>query len=990
MPKRLPVQQGEWIDRRRNVKFSFEGVSYSAYEGDTISSALLAAGLRLLGRSFKYHRARGVLSMANHDVNVMVTDGVRTNMRADVLPVRDGMDLQAVNAAGGLKHDSSRFINYLSPFLPVGFYYKTFFRPRRFFPFWEKKIRALAGLGSINAKAPRVVTPKRYDFCDVLVIGAGPAGLSAAVAAAEQGVRVVVVDENAHAGGSLQYQWASEPRAAPLLEALMARVSALDNLDVRTATTAMGYYSDHWVALVDDTRMTKMRAGQVIVACGSYEQPAVFRYNDLPGVMLGSGAQRLIRRYAIKPCERAVVLAANSDGYRVALDLLDAGVTVVAVADLRREGEAGHLAEQLRQRSVPVHNGHTVYEAAPDRAGNLASARLCAIGAQGTVRDDLSQSVACDGLIMSVGWAPAGNLLYQAGTRMDYSEAVEQFVPAELPDGIHAAGRVNGVYALDAQFEDGRRAGLAACAGLSLYSGDVPAVPRHNGPSPSHPYPVFAHPKGKNFLDFDEDLQLADLENACQEGFDNIELMKRFSTVGMGPSQGKHSNMNAVRILARIRGQSIMATGTTTARPFFHPMPLKMLAGRSFNPERITSLHQRHVRLGAQFMPVGAWQRPEFYAVSGQSRQQAIDAEVRAVHEQLGLIDVGTLGKIEVRGPDAAAFLERIYSGGFHRQKVGSMGLALRCDEAGVVTDDGIAARFDHDCFYVTASSTRSDAVVRDMQFWQAQWAMDVVIINATAQLGAMNLAGPHAREALRGLTDCDLEHSALPFGGVVRGTVAGVPARIMRVGFVGELGFEVHVPSQQAGQVWDALMQAGKDFGIRPFGVEAQRILRLEKGYAIAGQDTDGLTTPDEMNMGWAVKMKKPFFVGQRSLRIIQQQPLKRLLIGYSLSPDHAGPMPRESHLVIHDGEMVGRVTSVGFSHKLGRVIGLCFLQPELAAAGSAFQIRIDGGAMVTATVESLPFYDPDNLVQGAPADNTGKGGKAGSKQASTRGEVS
>ena len=965
MCERLPPRAGEWIDRSRRISFRFEGTEYTGYAGDTVTSALVANGLRVLGRSFKYHRPRGVLSLANHDVNVMVDDGMRTNIRADVVPISSGLELTAVNAGAGLKRDRSRFIGYLSPFLPVGFYYKTFFKPRRMFPYWERLIRALAGLGTVKRKAPRVHTPKRYDFCDVLIVGAGPAGLSAAVSAGECGARVVVVDENARAGGSLNYQWGSEPGASEKFQALLGRIESLPNVDLRTDTTAIAWYADHWVGLVDSRRLTKMRARQVIVAGGSFEQPAVFRGNDLPGVMLGSGAQRLIHRYAVKPCERAVVLAANSDGYRVALDLLDAGVEVEAIADLRAEGEAGPLHIAVQDRKVPVLAGHAVYEARANGDGALAGAVLCPLDNGGNPRPDKARRIACDGLVMSVGWTPAANLLYQAGTHMDYSDAVQQFVPAELPDGVHAAGRVNGVFVLDQQFEDGRRAGLSAGKALGLHEGAVPGIVRHTGPSPSHPYPIFAHPSGRNFVDFDEDLELQDLENACQEGFDNIELMKRFSTVGMGPSQGKHSNMNAVRILSRIRGQSIIDTGTTTARPFFHPVPLKMLAGRSFNPERRTSLHHLHDALGARFMPVGAWLRPEYYRADGQSREEVIRREILAVREQVGLIDVGTLGKIEVRGPDAGEFLERIYTGRFAGMKTGRLNLVLRCDESGVVTDDGVAARFAGDEYYVTASTTGADAVVREMQHWLMRWRLDAVVINATAHLAAMNLAGPYARHVLADLADVDIGDGALPFGGVVRGEVVGVPARIMRVGFVGELGYEVHVPAQRGPVVWNALMKAGERFLIRPFGVEAQRVLRLEKGIPIVGQDTDGLTNPFEMGMKWAVKMDKPFFIGQRSLRILEKREPERVLVGFTLAPDYEGPRPRECHLVISDGEITGRVTSAARSPALDRIIGLGYVSPSQAGPGTRIAIRIDDGAMVEATVQSLPFYDPDRLRQ-------------------------
>ncbi|MCK8517351.1 2Fe-2S iron-sulfur cluster-binding protein [Methylonatrum kenyense] len=971
VPARLPARSGEWIDRDRVVEFRFEGQVYRGYAGDTVTSALVAAGRRTLGRSFKYHRQRGVLSLANHDVNVMVDDGQRTNLRADVLPISAGLELQAVNTKGGLTGDRHRHINRMAKLLPVGFYYKTFHRPRRLFPFWERRIRALAGLGTIKRDAPRVETPKRYDFCDVLVIGAGPTGLSAALAAANNGAQVVIADENARAGGSLTHQWAGDAEAVEIRERLLSAVDAHENIDLRTGTTAAGYYADNWVALVDDIRLSKMRAGQVIVASGCFEQPAVFHGNDLPGVMLGSGAQRLLHRYAVRPFQRAVILAANSDAYRLALDLVAAGIEVATIADLRTEGETGPLAERVTAEGVVVRRGCGVYEAHADKNGELSGVVVAPVTAEGEFDLGRQESISCDGLLMSVGWTPAANLLYQAGTKMDYADAVQQFVPAELPDNVHAAGRVNGVHDLRQQLADGERAGLAASLALGLYSGEVPEQPRHEGGSPNHPYPIFDHPKGKNFVDFDEDLQLKDLLNACQEGFDNIELMKRYSTVGMGPSQGKHSNMNAVRILARHRGQSIMATGTTTARPYFHPVPLKLLAGRSFNPERRTSLHEWHRAADARFVHVGDWLRPEVYGAADTNRplNELVLKEVTAVRRAVGLIDVGTLGKLDIRGPDAAEFLERIYTGRFSNVKHGRMTLALRCDESGVVTDDGIAARFAGDHFYVTASTTRSGAVLQDMQHWLMRWGLDATVVNATGHFAAMNLAGPYSRHVLAELTSADISDDSLPFGGVATATVAGVPARLMRVGFVGELGFEIHVPAQFGPAVWERVMAAGKQFDICPFGVEAQRILRLEKGIPIVGQDSDGLTNPFEMDMGWALAMSKPFFIGQRSLQILQRRGAERVLAGFSLPRDGNAAQVRESHLVIRDGEIVGRVTSVAYSPTLDRIIGLAYVAPAQNLPESTVKIRADGGVLRSATVERLPFYDPDDLAQAGVA---------------------
>lgn len=954
---RLPHIPGEWIDRSRPLAFSLEGKDYSGFAGDTVTSALWAAGVRTLGRSFKYHRRRGVLSAANHDINAMMQAGPALNLRADATPLAEGMELSPVNTFGALDSDAGRWLDRLSAFLPVGFYYKAF-HSRRLFPLWERLFRKLTGLGRLDFSTTRVRTHKRYDFCDVLVVGAGPSGLAAALAAAEAGAEVAVADENARPGGSGLYQLGGDATSAQPTRDLLKAIARHPRIRLHCGTLAAGYYADHWVPLVDAERMTKMRARSVVVATGAFEQPAVFRNNDLPGVMLASAAQRLIYRHAVRPMQRAVVLAANADGYRAALDLLAQGVEVAAVADLRPGGASGAIARRLASRGVPIHAAHCIEEALPGRDG-VAGVRLRSLHGTGhAIR------IACDGVLMSVGWAPAANLLYQAGTGMRYDAALEQFVPESLPEGVFACGRVNGVYDPPQKLRDGERAGRAAAAHAG-HGTAAPITVAQEPESPSHPWPVVEHPKGKNFVDFDEDLQLRDFANAAQEGFDNIELLKRYTTVGMGPSQGKHSNMNALRILARLTGRSPGEVGTTTARPFVHPVPLSHLAGRGFSPERLTPLHARHAALGAAFMPAGAWQRPAYYAAQGAAREQAIQEEALAVREAAGLIDVGTLGKLEVRGPDAAEFLERVYTGRFAGQPVGTTRYALMCDEAGTIVDDGIVARFAPDRFYFTTSTVNGPLIYRELSRLNTLWRLDCALVNLTGALAAVNLAGPRAREILGGLTALNLSASAFPFLGAREGEVAGVAARLMRVGFVGEWGYEIHVAAEYGGALWDALMAAGAAHGIRPFGVEAQRLLRLEKGHVIVGQDTDGLTTPLEAAMSWALKMDKPFFVGQRSLRILGGRPLKQTLAGFTLPTGFSGAAPKECHLVIEGGEIAGRVTSIAWSPALKRHVGLAMLRADLARPGTALQIRLSDRSLVSATTCATPFYDPDGARQ-------------------------
>ncbi len=959
MTLRIAKQTGEWLNRDKKIHFEFEGQALTAFKGDTITSALWAAGLTVLGRSFKYHRARGILSLANHDVNILVTDGIDTNMRADVVEVTEGMKLSAVNTSGSVKKDKNSYIDSISPLLPVGFYYKAFHTPRRLFPFWENIIRKAAGLGIVNFNYPRILKRKQHTHCDVLVIGAGPSGLTAAYLAAQAGLTVTIVDENKQAGGSLGYDRAGDAASVAQLQDLLNKVTSQDNITLLTASYAAGYYPDHLIPIVSAQGISKVRARAVIVASGAFEQPPVFRYNDLPAVMLGSAAQRLIYRYGVKPFNHGLVLTANDYGYRVALDLLQAGTKVVAVVDMRKAGDAAYTAK-LIEHGVKIYTGHCVYEAlASSDKSSVKGAVICAYDDKNNLALTSNKfTLACDGIAMSAGWTGASALLYQAGTGMQFNYQIEQFIPSRLPDGMFAAGKVNGVFNLEQRLQDGVRAANAAIGYLGLKAVQTEAI-THTGSSPSHPYPMVPHEKGKNFVDFDEDIQIKDFVNAAKEGFDNIELMKRFTTVGMGPSQGKHSNMNAIRILAKIRNLPVEKIGTTTSRPFFHPTPIGHLAGRGFHAHRLTSLHDWHHTHGAVFTDIGAWKRAAYYPAPGQAKQDAIQAEAMAVRHSAGIIDSSSFGKIELHGPDAAEFLERFFTGVYKTQKVGACRYLMLLDESGVVVDDGIASRLAEDLFYLSIGTSNAAAVYREMQRYQQMWQLNLGLVNVTGAFGAIGIAGPAARIILATLTDLDLSDEAFPISCVREAKVAGVAARVIRLSFVSDKTYELHVPMSQVPHVWHALMTVGEKHGLRPFGSDTQRLLRLEMGHAMPGVDTDGLTNPFEIAADWAIKMNKAYFIGQRSLAILAKRPLRKQLVPFVLAQNFAGEMPMDCNLVIEGQDIIGRVTSISYSQFIGRCIGFAYVTPDKTALGSTFSIRTDNGSLVTATVVATPFLN-------------------------------
>ena len=959
--RRLAKPFGVLVDEDHPVPFTWQGLRLTGRRGDTIASALLANGVSVLSRSFKYHRPRGVFSMAGNDANTLVQLPGRPNVWADLHPLSDGLVVRAQNYRGSLMHDTGNWVEAIARFLPVGFYYKAFYKPAGAWDFWERRFRKRAGLGKIDPKAEHRYHDKQYLFADVVVVGGGPAGMAAARAAAASGAEVLLVEAMPRLGGWLLCSGEAEAAATAAAE-----IGSTEGIRVLTDATCTGWFADHYLAVVQDRRLYKVRAGATVIATGAIEQPMVFRNNDLPGVMLGSAARRLIHLYGVRPGSRAVVATANGEGYAVALDLLSAGVEVEAVLDLREVPDGDDRAAAVAQAGVRILPGHAPSEARP-RPGKLGIKGV-AVGrsGEGSAASVPTMTLKCDLLCLSAGFTPAAALLGHAGATLHYDDDLAMFEAGDLPDGLFAAGAVAGVFAPDGVQSSGRLAGWQAAVHAGFKKGRKPPAVRDKGAAGlNHPYPYFPHPDGRDFVDFDEDLQVNDLLHGVEDGFDDIQLLKRYSTLGMGPSQGRHSQLAAARIVGRATGRHPGAVGVTTSRPPVMPESMGVLAGRGFEPERLTAMHYRHVEAGAQMMPAGLWWRPAYYGPPSKSAA-AIRDEVLAVRRGVGLIDVSTLGGLEVRGPDAAEFLERVYTFAYRRQPVGRSRYVLMCDETGAIVDDGVACRLGDRHFYVTATTGGADTVYRQMLWWNAQWRLDVDITNVTAAYCGINIAGPLSRKVLGEIVrDVDLSHDAFPYLAVREGTVAGIPCRMLRVGFVGELGYELHAPASQGEALWDALRLYGTGEGIRPVGVEAQRILRLEKGHIIVGQDTDALTIPQEADMAWAIARNKPFFVGGRAIEIQAARPLGRKLAGFTLS-DPRAPMPEESHLTLDDeGEITGRVTSVARSPTLERVIGLAMVSPDQAQLGARFAIKTAPNHFVEAKTVRLPFYDRNNRRQ-------------------------
>ena len=971
MSNRLASPLGSLINREKTVTFEFEGVTYEGFEGDSIASALIANDQWLMSRSFKYHRPRGPLTMAGQDANTLIQLPEEPNTLADKTLIQSGLNVSGQNYNGSLENDKDSKLGLAGRFMPVGFYYRAFYKPKGIWDKWEPFIRKKAGLGFADLTFEPVYHDKAYLFCDVAVVGAGAAGLSAAIKAAESGAKVILIDENAALGGALTYHRfdVQGEMASTVLDELTAKVKANAQITVLNSATCNGWFTDNYLPVIQGNRMYKVRAGQCIVASGAFEQHAVFRNNDVPGVMMTSAAMRLMKHYGIKPGKRAVMLTGNDDGYLAAIELASNGVSVLLIVDMRTEGAPQDLEKAVLALGINVKKQATVYEAlATSNKKKLSAVMVHDIEAKGKVSSN-GVAIVCDVLCMSAGYMPVYQLLCQAGAKLSYDDKDARFAITQLPKNLHVAGSANGIHELSLVIKDGEAAATQALNLLSLSKEVAESVTCTK--QTNFDWPIFKHPKGKEFVDFDEDLQVKDIVNATRLGYRDVQLVKRFSTVGMGPSQGRHSALPTARLIADATDRSVSETGVTTARPPFVPEKLAHIAGRIFSPLRHTPMHKRHLEAGAQMIPAGIWRRPAYYSVtSGEakvSRLESIKQEALAVRNNVGMIDVSTLGGIELRGPDAAEFMNRMYTFAFLKQPVGKTRYAILTNEQGVVIDDGVACRISENHFYVTATTGGVDAVYREMTKWNAQWRLKVDIANVTSAFSAVNVAGPLARKVLEKVCqDVDLSNEAFPYLGYREGSIQGMPVRLLRVGFVGELGYEVHMPTLFALKVWDLLMEAGNEFNMRPFGVETQRLLRLEKGHIIVSQDTDGMSHPGELSLNWAISRKKPFFVGSRSVDIVMARKQTRKLVGFTL--DKTSAKPEEGHIVLDQtgaqSNITGNVTSCEFSPTLDKFIGLAFVGTDQQDIGGTFPIRIDGKE-VWATVTSVPFYDPENVRQ-------------------------
>ena len=958
---------GRLIDRAYQLPFRFDGRQLRGLVGDTLASALLANGQMLMGRSFKYHRPRGPISSGVEEPNALLGLGqggrFEPNQRATTTPLVAGMVTQAQNCWPSLTADVGAVNNWLYRFFPAGFYYKTFMYPRGFWKHvFEPIIRRSAGLG----KAPTEADPDKYEqayaHVDLVVVGGGIAGLSAALDAARAGKTVWVLEQTPNWGGRTP---ADHADGLARIDGLLAELRALPNVTLRRNTMATGLYDHGYLlareALADHDpnagiprqRLWRIRAAHVVVATGALERPLSFAGNDVPGVMLASAVRDYIADYGVAAGRRIVVVTNNDDAYRTALAALDAGLAVPAVIDARASA-TGALPEAARARGIRVLTGSAI---AGVKGGQAVEAvKICAQSGSGEVIEE----IAADCVAMSGGWSPVVHLWSHCGGKLNWSDTDSMFAPDPNRPPTGADGRA-----------------MASCTGAA--SGDLLVADATGAAPESAIVPVWVMPthatrkmKFKMWLDFQNDVKVSDVELAAQEGYQSVEHTKRYTTLGMATDQGKVSNINGLAVLSGALNQPIPATGTTTFRPPYTPLTFGTIAaearGDLFQPLRKTPMHGWHQAKGAYWEPVGHWRRPYCFPKTGESHGDAVAREIRAVRAGVGTLDASTLGKIIVKGPDAGKFLDMIYTGMMSSLPIGKCRYGLICNENGFLVDDGVAARLSDDTWLVHTTTGGADRMHAHFEDWlQCEWwDWQVYTANVTEEWAQVAVVGPRARVLLERLGGMDVSPEALPFMGWADGEIAGIPARIYRISFSGELSFEVAVPANRGLELWEKLHEAGADLGITPYGTEAMHVMRAEKGFIMIGDETDGTVIPQDLGLGWAISKKKPDYIGKRAQeRSFMASPDRWKLVGLESLDGRVLP---DGALAVAEGKNAngqrrtqGRVTSTYMSPTLERPIAMALVLHGPDRMGEVLEFPVEGQETYKARIVDPVFYDKE-----------------------------
>ena len=1003
-PNRL--DQGGRLERATAISFEFNGKKYPGFVGDTLASALLANGIDVIGRSFKYSRPRGIVAAGAEEPNAIMQLGATEatqvpNVRATQQELYNGLVAKSTNGWPNVDFDMMSTLGKVgAKVMPPGFYYKTFMYPKSLWSTYEKFIRKAAGLG----RSPLESDPDRYDHyhqhADIVIVGAGPAGLSAALVAARSGARVIIADEQAEFGGSLLHSQ-EQIEGIDALEWLantVAELASFPEVQMLPRSTVNGYHDHNFLTIhqrcsdhVADRaaknssrqRMHRVRAKWVILATGSHERPLVYANNDVPGNMLASAVSTYINRYAVIPGHQLVLMTTNDGAYNTAFDWHNAGRKVVAIVDTRAEGAAAAVVAKAALLGIKVMVGTAVVEAQGSK--RVKSVSVAGLNSAGDKLVGEVSTLVCDTLASSGGWSPAIHLSCHTGARPVWSDEVIGFIPGDTLQQQLTAGSINGCFDLQNTLIQGTEAGQQAVknAGFSL-EGEVvaptaAAVVINTGMALYHiPHPKVTSRAPKQFVDLQNDVTAAGIEMATLEGFESIEHVKRYTAMGFGTDQGKLGNINGMAIAAKSMHKTIPETGTTIFRPNYTPVTFGAIAGRHcgelFDPKRYTAMHQWHLERGALFEDVGNWKRPWYFPLKGESMQQTLERECLAVRASAGILDASTLGKIDIQGPDAREFLGRVYTNAWAKLAIGNCRYGLMCGEDGMVFDDGVTACMADNHFVMTTTTGGAARVLEWLEIYhQTEWPeLQVYFNSVTDHWSTVTVTGPNARKIIEQVVDdIDVSNDAFKYMDWKAATVKGVPARIFRISFTGELSFEINVQANYGMRIWEAVMAAGEEYNLTPYGTESMHILRTEKGFIIAGQDTDGSVHPYDLGMGWAVSQKKPFsFIGKRGMNredcvkegrkqlvgLKTKDPMQVIPEGAQAVDDPNQPIPMT---------MLGHVTSSYYSACLGHSIAMAFIRDGHKRMGDTVYYPLADGQSIEAIICSPIFFDPKGEQQ-------------------------
>ena len=994
MSQRCRTDKGGRIDRDQTIQFTFNGKAYSGQAGDTLASALLANGVHLVGRSWKYHRPRGIMSAGAEEPNAIVQleKGQYTipNARATQVELYQRLDASSVNCWPSLDFDLMSINSFFSRLMPAGFYYKTFMWPKFMWMKYEYLIRKASGLG----ESPDQPDPDRYErthaHCDVLVVGGGVAGLCAALAAGRAGARVIVADEQSEFGGlTLASHAQIDGRSADSwIQVTIDELQKLPEVTLLPRSTVFGYHDQNFLTinqrLTDHLPLTErsggreklwqIRARQVVLATGAMERPITFSNNDRPGVMLASAVSTYINRYAVKPGNRAVVFTNNDSAYQTALDLKSAGSEVVALVDARA-ASASEIANTVRSAGIEVVNASVVVNTRGRK--RIQSVKLMNLSVDGKSVSGAIKTIACDLLAVSGGWSPVVHLSSQSGAKAVWHDAVAMFLPGKSLQAQASVGAANGTLDLKSALEEATAAGNSAASACGFNA--TMSVPTADAvqQDPILPLWLVPSPKGRGgnqFIDLQNDVGASDIQLAAREGYRSIEHVKRYTAMGFGTDQGKTGNINGMAVLADTLGQSIAETGTTTFRPNYTPVTFGAIAGqdigeRLFDPIRKTAMHAWHEENGSKLENVGQWLRPWYYPQVGESMHDAVNRECLATRNSVGIFDATTLGKIEIRGPDSAKFLEMIYTNNWMNLEVGKGRYGFMLGEDGMVMDDGVTIRLAHDHFFMHTTTGGAAGVMAWMERWlQTEWPeMEVFLTSVTDHWATAAVVGPNSAKVVSAVCDgIDFDVETFPFMATRTGTIGEVVCRVNRISFSGELAYEVNVPANTGRFMWEALIQAGAEYDITPYGTEALHVLRAEKGYVIVGQDTDGSVTVDDLGLGWALSKTKADFIGKRSLtRPDTVRKDRKQLVGL-ITTDPNTVIPEGAQLVDDPNvpipmPMIGHVSSSYYSACCGHSIALALVKDGHSRRGDTVYAPLANGQIIEARVTEPVFYDKE-----------------------------